>query len=411
MKTLKSLILFVFILNSYNSFAQKDTSSSAGNSPKKIHIAVFDSLRQQDLVNLLKSIFTNNIAEKDTAQKHNVQFSLVPAIGYSLSTGFAFDITANVAFYAKGDHENNLSSIDGVLVYDTQNQKIFASRSEIWFAKNKFKFITDLRVEQYPVNTYGLGTTATTKTANTIDYQYLRSYLTLLKRITGAIYAGVGYNYDNHNSITESGNADKSESDFDKYGFSNQSISSGISLTLLFDNRRNHINPQNGGYASLTYRDNFKFLGSDNHWQSWQVDLRKYFKLSSHSNNILAFWGIANFTYGNAPYLDLPATETDTYHNSGRGYTAQRFRGKNELYFEAEYRFGISRNGLIGGVVFSNFESFSEFKTNNFVKIAPAAGAGIRIKINKESNTNLGVDYAYGIYNSRGLFVTLGEYF
>lgn len=410
MRTHKTLYLLVFVLISYNSFAQIDTSSSQIQA-KKIHKPVFDSLRQQDLVNLLKGIFTNNIAEKDTAKKHNVQFSLVPAIGYSLSTGFAFDITANVAFYANKDNENNLSAIDGVLVYDTQNQKIFVSRSEIWFKKNNFKFVSDLIVEQYPVNTYGLGTTATALTANTIDYQYMRSYLTLFKRLAGAFYAGVGYNYDRHFNISESGNADRSISDFDKYGFTSQSTSSGISFTLLFDNRRNHINPQNGGFASISYRDNFTFLGSDTHWQSWQIDIRKYFKLSANSNNVLAFWGIANFTLGNAPYLDLPATATDTYHNSGRGYTAQRFRGKNELYFETEYRFGISRNGLIGGVVFSNFESFSEFQTNKFIKIAPAAGFGMRIKINKESNTNLDLDYAYGIYNSRGLFLSLGEYF
>lgn len=76
-----------------------------------------------------------------------------------------------------------------------------------------------------------------------------------------------------------------------------------------------------------------------------------------------------------------------------------------------KYRFGILKNGLLGGAVFTNAESFSEFPSNRFVKIAPAAGAGIRIKINKHSNTNVALDYAYGIYGSHGLFVNLGENF
>jgi hypothetical protein len=61
-------------------------------------------------------------------------------------------------------------------------------------------------------------------------------------------------------------------------------------------------------------------------------------------------------------------------------------------------------------VVFANAESFSELQTNRFEKIAPAAGAGLRLKINKHSNTNVCLDYAYGT-NSHGIFVNLGEMF
>jgi hypothetical protein len=405
----KWIIGVCFICLSYKVVAQQDSTK---NKQKKVTIGleiVIDSLRQQDIINILKDLFNSNIAKTDTLKLSKTQFSLIPAIGYSLSTGFAFDLTANVAFFTNKNHKDNFSVIDAELVYDTQNQKIFASRSEIWFGENNFKFTTDLRAEQYPVNTYGLGTTA--NIPNTLDYNHIRVYSTIYKKINGAFYFGVGYNYDSHFDIHQDGNADKSVSQFTQYGFSPASISSGYSLTLLFDNRRNHINPLNGGYGSLSYRDNLTLLGSDSHWQSFSLDLRKYYRLSSVTNNVLAFWALCEFTTGNVPYLDLPSTATDTYHNSGRGYAAQRFRGKNELYLEAEYRFRLTRNGLIGGVLFTNAESFSEFRTNQFVKIAPAAGAGLRIKINKQSNTNVGFDYAYGINNSRGLFVNLGEYF
>src|SRR6202040_3768616 len=133
-----------------------------------------------------------------------------------------------------------------------------------------------------------------------------------------------------HYNITEAGNADGAVSDYKKYGFASQSTSSGIVLNLLFDNRRNPINPLNGGDASIIYRDNYQFLGSDGNWQELQMDFRKYFKLSPTSNNILAVWSILAFTSGNVPYLDLPYTASDTYNNSGRGYPEQRFRGKNE---------------------------------------------------------------------------------
>jgi hypothetical protein len=78
---------------------------------------------------------------------------------------------------------------------------------------------------------------------------------------------------------------------------------------------------------------------------------------------------------------------------------------------EAEYRFGISRNGLIGGVVFANAQSYSEMATNRFEVAQPGYGAGLRIKFNKFSRTNVCIDYGFGLHGSSGLFLNLGEVF
>jgi len=391
--------------------AQNDTSALHTNVVSdKMTGPIIDSSKQRDVIDFLQKILKKNTPANSRLHAKKLVFSVVPALGYSLTTGFAADISSNVAFYTSAGHSNNLSAIDLETVYDTKNQKIFSSRSEIWFDHNNYKLTTDLRWEKYPIDTYGLGTSASNATDDPIIYNYIRTYATVFKKIEGAFYGGVGYDYDYHYNISQSGNTNGTVSDFTKYGFTPRSTSSGIVLNLLFDNRLNPINPLNGGYASIIYRDNFNFLGSDSHWQELSMDFRKYFKLSPASNNILAFWSILAFTNGNVPYLDLPYTASDTYNNSGRGYPEQRFRGKNELYLEGEYRFGILKNGLLGGVVFTNAESFSELQTNRFEKIAPAAGTGIRIKINKHSNTNVCIDYAAGI-GSHGFFVNLGEMF
>jgi outer membrane protein assembly factor BamA len=390
--------------------AQKDTTALISTAHTGNTIAI-DSSKQRDAIDFLNHFLHKNAPANSRATARRLNFSLVPAFGYSLTTGFAVDLTGNVAFYTGTDHTKNLSAIDAEAIFDTKNQKIFASRSEVWLSGNSYKLTADLRWEKYPIDTYGIGTTTTNDKTDPLVYNYVRTYGTLFKNIIGAYYIGLGYAYDYHYNITEAGNADNSVSDFKKYGFTSQSTSSGAIINLLFDNRLNPINPLNGAYASLLYRDNFTFLGSDSHWQQLQLDVRKYFKLSPHNNNILALWSIAAFTNGNVPYLDLPYTGADTYNNSGRGYPEQRFRGKNELYLEAEYRFGITKNGFLGGVVFTNAESFSELQTNRFMKIAPAAGSGLRFKINKHSNTNVCLDYAYGIYGSHGIFVNLGEDF
>jgi hypothetical protein len=155
-------------------------------------------------------------------------------------------------------------------------------------------------------------------------------------------------------------------------------------------------------------------MGSDNNWQSLLIELRKYIRFPNNSKNILAFWSYNWLTLGKGrpPYLLLPSTGWDDFYNTGRGYIQGRYRGKDMLYFETEYRFGITKNGLLGGVVFANAESFSrEISKQQLAFIAPAAGLGIRIRLNKFSGANLCVDYGFGTDGSRGISVNLGEVF
>ena len=127
---------------------------------------------------------------------------------------------------------------------------------------------------------------------------------------------------------------------------------------------------------------------------------------------MLALWIYNNFTLkGKPPYLDLPSIGWDDYSNTGRGYVPGRFTGRNLIYFESEYRFGITHNGLLGGVVFGNAESILHNISNNVHTVIPGGGFGLRIKANKYSNTNIAIDYGFGIGGSRGFFFNLGEVF
>jgi hypothetical protein len=114
---------------------------------------------------------------------------------------------------------------------------------------------------------------------------------------------------------------------------------------------------------------------------------------------------------GKPAYLDLPSSMWDTYVNQGRGYIQGRLKGKNLLALESEYRFTLTKSGILGAVVFANAQCVSDWPQNQFSTIWPAVGAGLRIKINKHSNTNISLDYGIGKGGSRGLFANLGEVF
>ena len=351
---LKHLLSFCLLFYSFSTFAQQDTSH---NNQAKSPGPVIDSSKQRDAIDVLRKILKKNTPGNDHKKASRLNFAVVPAIGYSLSTGFAFDVSSNVAFYTAKDHNNqNLSVIDAEGVVDTKTQKIIISRSEIWSENNNYKLVTDLRLERYPDDTYGLGTAATDAKDDPIVFSYIRTYVTVFKKIIPDYYIGLGYNLDYHFNIAETSKPPLANTEFQQYDFNDHSASSGVAdhstssglnLNLLFDNRKNPINPLNGGYVSILYRDNFTFLESDNSWREFQLDVRRYLRVSSNNNNILALWGLASFTSGDVPYLDLPATGDDKYNNGGRGYAENRFRGKDRLYLEGEYRFGITPNGLL----------------------------------------------------------------
>lgn len=369
---------------------------------------------QTDIVDVVTKVLEiHHKARVDTGSDvHNkLHIAVVPALGYTMLTGFAGIVAANAVFTISKDTQDNLSTIQTAPTYSQYKQFMLPIQTNIWTKGNLYNISTDWRFLKYPSYTYGLGGRTKLSRGYDIDYDYVRLYTTVSRHIIPGLYAGIGYDFDNVWKIVQI-NPPAGKTSFDKYGFSPTEVASGITYNLLFDNRENPINPDQGYYAHAVLRTNYTALGSDADWQSLQIDLRHYFKLPSYSENVLAFWNFDWLTLGgHPPYLLLPATGWDQANNTGRGFIQGRFRGKNMLYLESEYRFGITRNGILGGVVFANAESFSQTKSGRFDVIAPGYGLGVRLKLNKFSRTNLALDYGFGTEGSQGFAVNLGEVF
>jgi hypothetical protein len=157
-------------------------------------------------------------------------------------------------------------------------------------------------------------------------------------------------------------------------------------------------------------RVNPSWLVNEDLWSSLYLDGRRYFKLDDPKRKIIAVSAFYWVSFGRVPFFNLPGTQLEPAGRSGRGYPLARFRGRQMLYAEGEYRFDISRNGLFGGVGFLNFQSITD--TNNRISgINPAIGGGLRIKFNKESNTNIAIDLGISPNNSFQIYIGLGEFF
>jgi len=401
--------VFILILNLILviiGFAQKDSMNSPFNNRP-------DERDLSDEIHLLTSRFKHHHITKDSTEKtKEYHLSYVPAAGYTLQTGFAGIFSANFAFVNDSLPTDKLSNVSSSITYSQYNQTIIPLQADIWTKNNKYNIVSDNRYIQYPSDIYGLGGKTDPNKGITIDFTGIKLHETVLKEINKNIYAGLGIYYDQFINIKAIDSlSNRTNNRFNKELGSSENAT-GVAFKFLYDSRLNQINASNGWYINTVLRSNYKFLGSNSNWQSLLIDARKYFHFPHSSRNVLSFWNLDWLTLsGKPPYLLLPSTGWDDQYNTGRGYIQGRFRGNNMYYFESEYRFALSHNGLFGGVVFANAERFSTEISTQFNSFAPGYGLGLRLKLNKFSGTNLCIDYGFGKDGSRGFFVNLGEVF
>ncbi len=371
-----------------------------------------DSIAQTDIIEV---VFKKHYEKQSIKIKKNqkVYFTLFPAVGYTPATSLAGVLAANVVFFT-GDPKTTYASVMATsAAYTANKQFVFPIRSNIWLKNNSWNLIGDWRFMKYPQNTYGLGGATEKTDANLIDYSYIRFYQSALRNVYSKLYVGGGVNFDYFYNIKENWNGSE-PSDFDTYGVGtgSSSISEGFNLQCLWDNRKNTINPEKGSYVNFVYRFYPSFMGNTTPWASIYADFRKYINLPSKGKNILGFWLFYwGAPQGTAPYLLLPSNGWDTYTNTARGYVQGRFRSINMLYSEVEYRYRITKNGLLGGVFFVNAATYSEPGDGKYKYVYPAIGTGLRVKLNKDSNTNLLIDFAFGLKQSNGFYLDVGEIF
>jgi hypothetical protein len=366
---------------------------------------------------LISTIYTSPILRFDSAKLKPFKLypSYAPAPGYNIQNGLLLIVACNFSFLTGNNENTNISTISFNPDYSlTYGQVMLPIVFNLWSDENKLDIIGDWRYYYYPTYTYGLGGNSSLANWDLINYSYIRFYQEVLKQIPGTkFYLGAGYDMDYHFDIKKLDSAGRG-TDFTQYnGNLKSTVSSGPVVDLRYDDRKNQNNPiENALYSSLVYRYNTTLLGSTRNYQSVVWDTRKYIKFSQHSDNMLCFWNLNWFTFGGkAPYFDLPSTGWDSYSNTGRGYIQGRLRGPGMIYLESEYRFGITRNGLLGGVLFINGERVSDPVTYKFGTVLPGYGFGLRIKVNKFSRVNFAIDYGFGTQGSNGPAFNVSEIF
>ena len=372
--------------------------------------------------------------ENKKKKKKKINLLILPTISYNPSNGLLFGGTGTGVFNMGPKKTTQMSSVNARIVYTTKSQLMTYIKSNVYTRDENYFLEGDWRFYLYQLPTYGIGTNAPDTVFDPsfefigiehaggsgsypMNYNYFIFHEIVNRKIADHVYAGIGYQIENYWNIRDQLlNLDTLPIQATPHwtysklnGFDSSAyITSGISFNFMYDSRDNPINAYKGYYFKLNYRMNPTFFGSSKNSTELFFEFKTYVGLSKRiPRHLIAFWLWGNFLMsGRLPYYSLMALGDDQKATSGRGYIAGRFRGKNIIYGEVEYRFPLLRCAqTLGGVIFVNATAASnDFKNEKlFEYVRPAAGVGLRILMNKNTRLNITIDYAIG-WNSQGVY-------
>jgi hypothetical protein len=420
--------LLFFLFSSVGLYAQKADSTVKAGKP------LADTLNAKPEKECKQGAIGDLFRKKEKAPKPPKKFMalVLPNISSNPSNGFLLGVGGTFAWYMGPKENTRVSAAPFTVAVTSKKQLISFVKSNIYTKDDKFFLQGDWRFYIYSQPTYGLGTNAPDSVgipneihwsgeggsldsaAFPMRYNYVKFSEIVNMKIKKNFYAGIGYHFDDYYSIKdEKLNLDSTTklytphyvySDTHRYSRVHY-VLSGLSANLVYDSRDNQANPYKGIYANINYRYNFKFLGSDQDASELWMEFRTYVGLSKKKpRHLIAFWAFGDFNLtGDLPYMTLPALGGDQRARSGRGYVNGRFRGKNLVYGEVEWRFPIwPCSNIIGGVLFVNATTTDNPARNValFQYVQPAVGFGLRVMVNKYFRTNINLDFAIGSKSS-----------
>ncbi|MCX6140156.1 MAG: BamA/TamA family outer membrane protein [Candidatus Kapabacteria bacterium] len=371
---------------------------------------------------------------------------LLPFLAANPNNGLMLGVGAQAGFYLGSSKNTRMSSSQGSISVTTKDQTIVTTQSTLFSSEDRWQFLIDWRYYDFTQSTYGLGSSSpegtpvfggfTINGVHTVPvpgeqpmaFDYLRLHQMALLQISDALYAGGGVLFDFHRNIVDQNLSLDTAMPVitSHYGYSRyfgfdptHYQTAGLSLEAVYDKRDNSISPFYGPYARISLRQNLAFMGSTQSSTLGWAEFRTYISLDKIlPRNVLGIWTYMHGVLsGVVPYLDLPALGYDFNGRSGRGYLQGRFRGTSIAYAEVEWRFPITRSGLLGAVVFGNFTSASRPafgvypEEKLFHRFRGAAGAGLRIMALKYSRTMIGIDMAHSSDGNTAIYFSVGDAF
>ena len=342
------------------------------------------------------------LGQKDSIKTR--QILVFPVIAKSIETSWSLGAAGSSTFHlSKSDTTTRTSNLQSILLYSLEKQFIAALNGTIYFHHEEYILQEQLSYSYFPDKFWGMGKNSSPDSVEDYSFRQYYIYLHLMRNLGKKMFAGVLFEFQNVMDVNyQKGGIFDIQQVAGRYPYK----ISGLGLSFTYDNRNDAFAPNKGNFAQFYFNHFDPILGSDFNYTNFVIDLRKFFRI--YKQQVLAvqaygFWNVG----GDIPLRSLATLGGNT---SMRGYYDGRFRDKEQVVFQAEYRIPLfKRWGAVaffdGGDVGHTAFDFS------LHELKYSCGGGLRYALNKSEKLNLRLDYGVGQGGNSGMYLQLGEAF
>jgi hypothetical protein len=342
----------------------------------------------------------------DTTNIREPQFIAYPTLAFAPETRWEFGLSSLYVYYAQKDTTNRLSEIYGFTFYTLERQYGLWADHSLYTRQNSWTFLGRVRYQNFPLLYYGIGPHTAPQYLARVDAQQLNIKERVLKKLKKNFFVGPEIDLQQLWSVRF---VPHDQNNLEKPMGSEGSFNLGFGGGILYDNRHNVLNVRDGGFAELALLHYDKRWGSTYSFTSIISDNRLYKPVNKR--DVFAAQLFGQFTIGQPPFNQLSMLGGESLM---RGYYTGRFRDRNQLAAQIEYRmlpipFAFTKR--LGATVFAGTGTvFDHFKNITTRDIVWAGGVGLRFLLFPKKDIFSRVDMAF-TKEGRGIYIFIGEAF
>jgi outer membrane protein assembly factor BamA len=343
----------------------------------------------------------NEKAEKQKQDKKS-GIAVLPVVFYTPETKLAFGVGGLYYFPLTSDKAvDRPSNIAFSGVYTQKKQTSIELNPDLYLGHG-YHIQAVLRYSDFPDYFYGVGNATSADLEEPFTSKYWWLSVEALKRMNGPVNVGFQYFFDETKltNVEAGGFLDSG----DVTGSGGGTVS-GLGPFLTYDDRDSIFFPTQGSYHQFSALTFGPALGSDFRFNRFYLELRKYHGLSPA--RVLAFQARFLVQTGDPPFWRMGLLGGE---ESMRGYYLGRYRDRNLITFQAEYRW-VPVFWRVGLVAFAGLgdvaDSLGHFDLGRFEY---SYGLGLRLVIDPKQRLHIRLDFGFGRGTS-GFYFTAGEAF
>ena len=327
-----------------------------------------------------------------------------PTLAFAPETNWEIGVSSLYVYSANRDLTNRLSEIKSFAFYTLENQYGLWLDHALYTDKDKWFFLGKARYQNFPLLYHGIGRESPAEVQSMIEGRYLIFRERIMRETRRSLYVGLELDFQKLSGVGyTSSTQDFTPPEFGGAGSTNL----GLGLGVIYNNIYNAMNPRQGVYSEWGFLAYDAFTGSDFDFVSYISDNRFYKPIQA--NKVLAFQIYGQLTTGTPPFNMLALMGGETLM---RGYYLGRYRDKNQVAGQVEYRvlpFSFSKR-LGASVFMATGQVFGDDFSFDWKHFLPAGGAGLRFLIFPTKDIYTRLDMAF-TSEGQGFYFFIGEAF